>query len=89
MAILALYPWEDIDAAVRERAEADIWSDAEHDAWLEALFADDSRSMTGGDPAYDRWVAEGTPGVVWSLLDDTAVIADILPDWQRDECIGL
>lgn len=83
---IALYPWEDIDAAVREQAEADIWSDAEHDAWLEALFADQQTALTGGDPAYDRWVAEGAPGVTWSLLDSGV---EILPDYQRDDWVGM
>jgi len=85
----ALYPWKDIDAVVREQAEADIWSDEEHDAWLTGILADDDRSLTGSDPAYERWVEAGAPGVVWSLLDDAAVVAGVLPDWQRDEHIGM
>ena len=34
---LALFPWEDIDMAVREQAEQEIWSDAEYQQWLDAL----------------------------------------------------
>lgn len=86
---IALYPWQEVDGVVRELAEAEILLDAEYQAWLDEFLADDSRSLTGSDPAYERWVEAGAPGVTWSLLDDTAVVADILPDWQRDEYIGL
>lgn len=34
---LALFPWEDIDMAVREQAEQEIWSDAEYQQWLDTL----------------------------------------------------
>lgn len=37
---LALFPWEDIDMAVREQAEQEIWSDAEYQQWLDELLAD-------------------------------------------------
>lgn len=84
---MAIYPWEDIDASVRQRAEADIWSDAEHDAWLAALLADDSRSLTGSDPCYERWVEAGAPGVVWSSLDDDAM-ADVWSAEYRDDWVG-
>lgn len=89
MSDLAIYPWEDIDAAVRAQAEAEIWADEEHDAWLAQLLADDCRSLIGVDPAYERWLAEGAPGVVWSLLDDAEAVAGILPDCQRDDWIGV
>lgn len=39
MTTLALFPWEDVDAAVRERAELEIWSDAEYQQWLDELLA--------------------------------------------------
>lgn len=84
----ALFPWEDIDAIVREQAETEIWSDAEHDAWLEALFADQRAALDGGDPAYERWVAEGAPGVVWSSLGDDDVMADVWPAEYRDDWMG-
>lgn len=93
MVDITLYPWEDIDAAIRQQAEDEIWSDAEHDAWLTALFADQQAALDGGDPYYERWIEAGAPRLeghrTWSLLDDAAVVADILPDWQRDEYIGL
>lgn len=85
---MALFPWEDIDMVVRQQAEDEIWSDAEHDAWLTALFADQQAALDGGDPCYERWVAEGAPGVVWSLLDDASVMADVWPDYQRDDWVG-
>ena len=37
IAEMALYAWEDIDMAVREQAEQEIWSDAEYQQWLDAL----------------------------------------------------
>lgn len=40
VADVSLYPWEDIDAAVREQAEQEIWSDAEYQQWLDELLAD-------------------------------------------------
>lgn len=85
----ALYPWEDIDAIVREQAEEEIWSDAEYQAWLDGILADDGRSLTGSDPAYERWVEAGAPGVVWSLLDDAGVMADVWPAEYRDDWIGV
>lgn len=88
VANMALYPWEDIDAAVREQAEAEIWADEAHDAWLAGLLADDDRSVTGNDPAYDRWVAEGAPSVAWSLLDDPYTLADVEPAEYRDDWVG-
>lgn len=39
VADVSLYPWEDIDAAVREQAEQEIWSDAEYQQWLDELLA--------------------------------------------------
>lgn len=39
VADVALFPWEDIDMAVREQAEQEIWSDAEYQQWLDALLA--------------------------------------------------
>lgn len=86
--VLALFPWEDTDLAQREQAEADIWADEAHDAWLAALLADQQTALVGGDPAYDRWVADGAPGVVWSLLDDAGVMADVWPAELRDDWIG-
>lgn len=95
---LALFPWEEVDALVREQAEAEVWSDEEHDAWLAALAADQMASIDGNDPMYERWLAEGAPSVAgqWSLLpaaDDDVLpdwwrAVDVLPDWQRDEYVG-
>ena len=88
---MALFPWEDIDATIRQQAEDEIWSDAEHDAWLTELFADQQAALGGGDPYYERWVAAGAPGVVWSLLDDPATMAD-MDIWQpeyRDDYVGV
>lgn len=85
---IAIYPWEDIDLAVRQQAEDEIWSDAEHDAWLEALFADQQAAVVGGDPYYDRWVAEGAPGVVWASLADDDAMADVWPAEYRDDWVG-
>lgn len=85
---IALYPWEDIDLAVRQQAEDEIWSDEEHDAWLAALMADDTRSLTGSDPCYERWVEAGALGVTWSPLDDAGVMADVWPAEYRDDWIG-
>ena len=85
---VALFPWEDIDAAVRQQAEEEIWSDEEHDAWLAALFADQQAALVGGDPAYERWVADGAPGVTWSLLDDAGVMVEVWPAEYRDDWIG-
>lgn len=39
VAEVALFPWEDVDMVVRERAEQEIWSDAEYQQWLDALLA--------------------------------------------------
>lgn len=89
IAEIARFPWEDIDIAVRQQAEEEIWSDEEHDAWLSALVADDDRSLTGSDPCFERWVEAGAPGVVWSLLDDAGVMADVWPAEDRDDHVGL
>lgn len=85
---IAIYPWEDIDMAVREQAEAEIWSDEEHDVWLEALTADQLTAINGADPMYERWVAEGAPSVArqWTLLDGDV---DVLPDWEREDYVGI
>lgn len=48
---LALYPWEDVDAAVREASADGEWHDAEHDEWLTAFLAD----------AYEAWLDDVEP----------------------------
>lgn len=40
MTMIALYPWENVDMAVREQAEQEIWSDEEYQQWLDELLAD-------------------------------------------------
>jgi hypothetical protein len=97
---LSLFPWEEVDAIIRQQVEDEIWSDEEHDAWLAALVADDPSTSsgyavgelvepTGSDPCYERWVEAGAPGVVWSLLDDASVMAEVWPDYQRDDWVGV
>lgn len=84
---LAMFPWEDIDLMVRAQAEAEIWSDAEYDAWLAELDADRLATIDGSDLMYERWLAEGAPSVAgqWSLLDGAM---EVLPEWDRDDWIG-
>lgn len=88
VADVTVFPWEEVDALVREQAEQEVWSDAEHDAWLEALTADQMASIDGSDPMYERWLAEGAPrsgGWSQALL---AGEVEVLPDWQRDDYVG-
>ncbi len=56
---LALFPWEDIDMAVREQAEQEIWSDAEYQQWLDTLLAEPGCAKCGYTG--EEW-QEGTCG---------------------------
>lgn len=74
MTTLALYPWEDIDMAVRERAEEEIWSDEEFLAWLDEVMSEQAPEE---EPDY---VPFQQPASYW---------ADVLPDWQREDYVGI
>jgi hypothetical protein len=40
------------------------------------------------DPAYDVWMAEGAPTMVWHFDDEDAVPFDFMADRDRDEFVG-
>jgi len=119
MAVIAdvsLYPWEDVDAAVRERAEQEIWSDAEYQQWLDVLLGKPVEEM--GELEFMAYMAdqlEAQPRLegnrkVLSLAEEMLSLAmvqmfaprsggwsaallagevEVLPDWQRDEYVGM
>lgn len=104
MTTLALFPWEDIDMVVRAQAEAEIWSDAEYQQWLDELLADDVATMSEAE--YMTYLAdqlEAQPAAeTLSFAEETlraprtggwsaellAGAVDVLPEWQRDDYIG-
>jgi hypothetical protein len=87
MTTAALFPWESVDVYEREQVEAELWADMEHDAWLEALFADDQpASIPLSDPLFTEWWNAGAPSVAgqWTMLGS----AKVLPDYQREDFVG-
>lgn len=74
---IAIYPWEDIDMAVREQAEAEIWNDEEFQAWLDEAMSEQAEGEEEPEPEY---IPFQQPASYW---------ADVLPDWEREEYIGM
>ena len=96
MTTLALYPWEDIDMATRERAEQEIWSDAEYQQWLDELLAVPVEEMDELEfMAYMADQLEAQPAAEILSFADVMLRAprsggwsQVLPDWQRDDYVG-
>lgn len=62
MAALAIYPWQDIDVAVREQAEAEILADAEFQQWFDGLWAGMEQAIELG-PVHDQPQPDPTAGM--------------------------
>lgn len=95
MTTIALYPWEDIDMAVREQAEQEIWSDAEYQQWLDALLTVPVEAM--GELEFLAMMAdqlEAQPAEKVLSLTEEMLRApraggwELLPDWQREDYVG-
>lgn len=92
----ALYPWENVDMAVREQAEQEIWSDEEYQQWLDALLTVPVEEM--GELEFLAMMADQAEAQnaekVLSLTEQTLRAPrtggwDLLPDWQRDGYVGM
>lgn len=104
MTTLALYPWEDIDIAVREQAEQEIWSDAEYQQWLDELltvpveemgeleFMEYTLAQLEAQPAAEMLsFAEVTLRAPRSGGWSQALLdgeVEVLPAWQREDYVG-
>lgn len=90
IAEVALYPWEDIDMAVREQAEAEIWSDAEYQQWLDAFVGKPVEAMTELEfMAYTADQLEAQPSAeTLSFAEETLMFAPRNGGWSAELLAG-
>lgn len=96
VADVTLFPWENVDMAVREQAEQEIWSDAEYQQWLDALLTVPVEEMTeleflahAADQAEAQNVEKTLMFVDVMLRAPRTGGWDLLPEWQRDGYVGM
>lgn len=93
VADVTLFPWENVDMAVREQAEQEIWSDAEYQQWLDALLTVPVEEMSELEfLAYAADQAEAQSAEKVLMFAEQTLMSggwDLLPDWQRDGYVGM
>ena len=94
MGLMETLPWEDVPFdTLRGQTDAELvemWADVEHEAWLASLFADQPSAATpASDPLFTEWWDDGAKSVAGqrTLLGRSDV--DVLPDYQRDDWVGI
>lgn len=85
---IALYPWETVETVTREQVEAEILADAEFQQWLDDVMADPADM---GELEFMAYMADQLEAsIVAPVLDSPRTGGwDLLPDWQRDDYVGM
>ncbi len=96
IADVAMYPWQTVEDVEREQAEAEILADAEFQEWLDEVYAEPDLE-TMGELEFLAFVADQLEA---QNVEKTLMLAEqtlraprsgwgLLPDWQRDDYVGM
>lgn len=92
IAEMALFPWENVDMAVRERAEQEIWSDVEYQQWLDELLADsgwlEADSQQPADMSELAFMAHMADQLEARTVEKTLILTDEMLSEIEGERIG-
>lgn len=92
---VVMYPWQTVEDVEREQIEAEILADAEFTQWLDEVYAEpDPATMT--ELEFLAYAADQAQNAEQTLMFAEQTLRaprsggwDLLPDWQRDDYVGM